>query len=276
LAAAAISDRRTLSGVHKKLLAFKEGEHFHPAALSTDLATYIAKYSREDVPTLVWNESISLRLARDLLGVDAVASASIGAVSGVEGQALLVERFDRDGATRLRLEDFAQILNKPRGVNFDGKYQSSYEEVAYMLKKHSARGRIDLDRYFRLVVFNVLIGNADAHLKNFSLLERQEGLRLSPAYDLVNSVVYDNRFDGALALELGGRKRELDAIDRVLLERFGDEIGLPPAATKQALDQLSVRLTRSKVLNLPQIIAGDDLRQRYHDVVFAQADRIFR
>jgi serine/threonine-protein kinase HipA len=271
--AAASGVRRSVSGVHKKLLAFWDGSNYRAASRTEDPATHIAKFNREDLPTLVWNEDISLRLARDLLGLDAVTNATVGGLNGIEGQALLVERFDREGDTRLRLEDFAQILNKPRGQDFSGKYQSSYEEAAQAVVRHSARPRIDLDRYFRLVIFNFVIGNADAHLKNFSLLERGEGLRLSPAYDLLNSCVYAGRFDADTALEIGGQKRPLESLDRAILERFADDIGLPAKAAARALDDLRKRLAKSRVLDLPPIAAPDDFRVRYRDVVLAQAGR---
>ena len=69
--------------------------------------------------------------------------------------ALIVTRFDRtkDGS-KLRLEDFAQILNKPRGRDFSGKYEAAYEDVAAAIKEHSVRAEIDLAKFFRrLVVF---------------------------------------------------------------------------------------------------------------------------
>lgn len=275
VAETAIRSGRTLSGVHKKLLAWRDGAAYRPVAGADDVPTHIAKYNRDDIPTLVWNEDLSLRLARELLGAGAIAAARIGALEGIEGQALLVERFDRVGAERLRLEDFAQILNRPRGPNNDGKYKGSYEEVGAALVAHSARPRIDLDRYFRLVLFNILIGNADAHLKNFSLLESADGLRLSPAYDLVNSSVYTGQFDADTALEIGGRKRPLDSIDRALLEEFAVTIGLPASAARAAFDELARRLSRSRTLELPQLVARGDFRQRYRDIVLAQAARLF-
>src|SRR3546814_8031864 len=79
---------------------------------------------------------------------------------------LLVERFDRLDGERLRLEDFAQVLGKPRGPQFGGKYGSSYEEAASVIVRHSARARLDLARFYKLVIFNFALGNADAHLRS--------------------------------------------------------------------------------------------------------------
>ena len=69
-------------------------------------------------------------------------------------------------------------------------YDASYEEVAAVIKQHSVRPEIDVARFFRRLIVFVLVGNCDAHLKNLSLLETEDGLRLSPAYDIVNTALY--------------------------------------------------------------------------------------
>lgn len=264
---------KTLSGVQKKLLAWKDADGFRPCLRQTEPATHIAKFSRADLPTLVQNEDLSLRLAREILGNERITIATRAQLHGIEGIALLVERFDRQDSERLRLEDFAQILGKPRGREFDGKYHSSYEEAATVVEKHSARARIDLARYFELVVFNLVIGNADAHLKNFSLLEREEGLRLSPAYDLVNTLVYTD-YERQTALEIGGTKREFEVLDRALVERLGTDIGLPIRAVQGALDRLGKIFARAKTLDFPPNVRPDDFRARYREIVRDNAQRI--
>lgn len=272
---AAVAGRRTLSGVQKKLLAYPSDGTFHPSVSFDDPATHIAKFNHPDQPTLVQNEALTLRLAREVLGPEEVARAAIGTVRGIEGVALLVERFDRSGEDRLRLEDFAQILAKPRGRDFRGKYESSYEEAGGVILAHSARAQIDLLRYFRLVVFNLVVGNADAHLKNFSLLERPEGLRLSPAYDLVNTAVYP-QYDAESALEIGGRLRPLAAIDADLLRALGRSIGLKEQALELALGRLAKAFGQAEALKLAGHVGPDDFRSRYVELVDANRERILR
>lgn len=263
-----------MSGVQKKLLAFHDGKTFRPASHPDDPATHIAKFNHPDEPTLVQNEALSLALARELLGEDEITRASPGVLAGIDGLALLVERFDRAENERLRLEDFAQILARPRGREFDGKYGSSYEEAASVIDRHSVRPRIDLERYFRLVLFNLVLGNADAHLKNFSLLERPEGLRLSPAYDLLNTLLYP--FSAETALELGGRKRSIDSLERRDFETFGAEIGLPHRAVALAIDRLGAGFKNPKTLRFPSAVQPTDLRVRFKEIVDANALRIFK
>lgn len=264
---------KTLSGVQKKLLACRDGSGFRPCVEEADPATHIAKFNRPDLPTLVQNEDLSLRLGREVLGAGRITLATRGILQGIEGIALLVERFDRSNGSRFRLEDFAQILGKPRGREFDGKYHSSYEEAASVIDRHSARARIDLARYFELVVFNLVIGNADAHLKNFSLLEQKEGLRLSPAYDLVNTLVYPD-YERQTALAIGGRKRAFDSLDARVVARLGTDIGLPERAVRQILNRLANAFANAGALTFPGNVQPDDFRSRYRDIVRDNAERI--
>lgn len=265
---------RTLSGVQKKLLAF-QGDHGMQLCLRPDdPATHIAKFNRDDLPTLVQNENLSLQLAREILGEGQVTKAAPALLAGVNGVALMVERFDRLKGEKLRLEDFAQILGKPRGREYDGKYDSSYEEAATVIQRFSARARIDIDRYYRLVVFNLIIGNADAHLKNFSLLETADGLRLSPAYDLVNTLVYPD-YERFTALEINGRKTPFDSLSRPLIEALGSDIGLQAKAVMRALDDLEKRFAKAKALQFGVQVQPDDFRSRYGNVIRENARRVF-
>lgn len=270
---AATAPGRTLSGVQKKWLVYRGEQGFQPAHKLEEPATHIAKFNRADQPTLVQNENLSLVLARQVLGKDEITAATLATVRGEEGIALIVERFDRLGQVRLRLEDFAQILERPRGREFDGKYNSSYEEAASVIQRFSARPLIDLSRFFRLVVFNLVIGNADAHLKNFSLLERAEGLRLSPAYDLLNTLVYP-QYDRIAALAIDGEKRPFDSLHHDLIATFGVSIGIQPRVVATTLAQLKKRFENATTLNFPAHVQPDDFRIRYRDVVATNAERI--
>ncbi|MCR4376540.1 MAG: HipA domain-containing protein [Rhodospirillales bacterium] len=267
LAEAATGARRTISGVQKKLLAWLDGDKYQ-AATDTSPATYIAKYAPDTKPDLLRNEIFTLSLAQEILGADEVTRFERGNVEGIEGYALLVERFDRtpDGG-RLRMEDFAQILLKPRGLNFRGKYESSYEEVAVAISQHSSRPQIDLSRFFTAVVFNLLIGNADSHLKNWSLLERPDGLRLAPQYDLLNTLIYGGEYDTRTALAICGDKVRLDHVDWLLVEGFGTAIGLKPQAIAFSLNGLKKKFAKTDRLTPPPAEDPDGFVHRYVDVV---------
>jgi serine/threonine-protein kinase HipA len=270
------SPGRTVSGIQRKLLVVKEGNGYAPAA-PTGLAPYIAKFNSEraGVESLVRNEHLSLRWSAELLGKAEVNEFTFGTVAILNETALIVTRFDRtpDGG-KLRLEDFAQILNKPRGRDFSGKYDASYEDAATVIKQHSARPEIDLARFFRRLIVFMLVGNCDAHLKNFSLLETANGLRLSPAYDIVNTALYDG-FDQNIALSIDGKKPNLDQVTRDLLQEFGRGIGLAPGAVEQTFTDLQRRTRRAAaLLSPPRGEPPDGFVHRYSDIVSRACLRI--
>ena len=276
IAEAAAVAGRIVSGVQKKLLVVADGETFRPAGVA-GVAPYIAKFNPENLPTLVRNERLTLLWSAAVLGKREVTAFATGTVQGQEGGALIVTRFDRNAdGQKLRLEDFAQILSKPRGRDYRGKYDAAYEEVAKAIQEHSARPAIDLGRFFRRVVLFALVGNCDGHLKNFSLLETPLGLRLSPLYDVVNTALYDG-YDRELALSIGGAKVQLDTVTQPLLREFGREIGLPERAVTQAFEDLRRRVRAPAASDLLRPPAGeppDGFVHRYADIVGSACLRI--
>lgn len=265
---------RTISGVQRKLLVVKNDGAFQPAG-PVGLAPYIAKFNPDRIPTLVRNEALSLRWASAVLGTKEVAEFELGQVGVVNESALIVTRFDRtqDGK-KLRLEDFAQILCKPRGRDYAGKYDAGHEDVAEVIKTHSARPGIDLDKFFRRLIVFALLGNCDGHLKNFSLLETETGLRLAPVYDVVNTALY-GEYDRNLALLIDGKKAPLEAVTRQALENFGRNIGLPESAIKQAFRDLQEKVRRAEShLTPPQGEPPDGFVHRYAEIVSGACLRI--
>jgi serine/threonine-protein kinase HipA len=270
------SPGRTISGIQRKLLVVKGGKSFAPAG-PKGLAPYIAKFNSESerVGSLVRNEQLSLRWSAELLGKEEINEFVVDTISVLNETALIVTRFDRkpDGS-KLRLEDFAQILNKPSGRNFGGKYDASYEDVGAVIRQHSVRPEIDLARFFRRLIVFALVGNCDAHLKNFALLETDAGLRLSPAYDIVNTALYDG-FDQNLALSIDGKKPHLDQVTRDLLTKLGRSTGLSSRAIDQIFVDLHNRVRRvAKLLTPPQGEPPDGFVHRYSEIVSRACLRI--
>lgn len=258
---------RTVSGVQRKLLVAKARgkDNFSPAA-ATGPAPYIAKFNSNDIPTLVRNEALSLRWTASILGANEVNEFTLGQVNNET--ALVVTRFDRaEDGQKLRLEDFAQVLCKPRGRDYGGKYDASYEDVAQVIKDHSARPVIDLQKLLRRLIVFSLVGNCDAHLKNFSLLETPDGLRLSPVYDVLNTAVYPD-YSQTLALSIDGRKWPVDSVTRKILEDFGLGIGIPAAAVKQSFEEIARKVkAAAPIITPPAAEPPEGFINRFHEVV---------
>ena len=147
------------------------------------------------------NEHLTMQIARQIFKIDTAANALVRFADGAP--AYITKRFDRrpDGTRNLQ-EDFAQISQRSRqshGPNF--KYEGSYEEIGKLIRQYVAASTPALESYFKLLVFNYLFSNRDAHLKNFSLYNTGAEYKLTPAYDLMSTVLH-TPLESDLALDL--------------------------------------------------------------------------
>jgi len=142
-----------------------------------------------DVPA---NEHVTMQIASQVFRL---LTAVNGLVFFPDGSpAYIVRRFDRQKETgeKLHQEDFCQLSGRSSdtgGPNY--KYDSSYEEIGELLYRFCPAAPVEALKLFRLIAFDYVVGNGDAHLKNFSLLESPYGdMLLSPAYDLLNTSIH--------------------------------------------------------------------------------------
>jgi serine/threonine-protein kinase HipA len=151
------------------------------------------------------NEHLTMQIASQVFGIRTAANALIYFKDGTP--AYITRRFDvrTDGSKYLQ-EDMAQLSGRSRqsaGDNF--KYEGTYEEIGQLIRNHVAAYTPAQENFLRLVLFNYLFSNGDAHLKNFSLIETDMGDHtLSPAYDLMSTVLHTpHESDSALDLYKG-------------------------------------------------------------------------
>ncbi len=160
----------------------KDGEYILKPIPSTPLPAF-----QNDVPA---NEHLTMQIAGQLFGIAIPPNACVELSDGEP--AYLVKRFDRraDG-TKIAQEDFCQLSGRSPDSGKNYKYEGSYEEVGRLLKQYCAAYRTESEKLFRLVCFNYLFSNGDAHLKNFSLQQTvQNDYLLAPAYDLLCTSIH--------------------------------------------------------------------------------------
>ena len=238
--------RVSLSGVQPKAgLIVKERQLVRPT--DEERGRYILKpapssyalLERKDCPA---NEHLSMQIASQVYRIETAANALCFFRDGEV--AYVTRRFDvaPDGS-KYQQEDLASLAGLTR-VNggSDYKYSNlSYEECAEIIGKYTTAPSIEILKFFRIVVFNYLILNDDAHLKNFSLINRGDGeYHLAPAYDLVNTSLhlYEPRIfalDKGLFRE-GMLFSDTRTVNRGDFEEFGRRIGLAPRLVKRELD----------------------------------------
>ena len=170
--------------------------------------THIIKTALPKYVQSIQNEYICMKAAKEI-GVE-VAEVEIRKVGEIEF--LLVERFDRKYSNNLECErilqeDFAQSL----GIQARGKYKVTFKDCLKVLNQTATPANSKL-RFVRQVIFNYLIGNTDAHAKNFSVYLTDAGIALTPAYDLLCSSIYD--CDQRIAMKLGKARYYADVTEK--------------------------------------------------------------
>ena len=138
------------------------------------------------------NENLTMQLAEQVYNIETAANGLCFFSNGE--MAYITKRFDvASNGTKYRKEDFASLAgltSENAGKNY--KYDVlSYEDAAEIIKKFVSAWRVEILKFFDIVVFNFLFSNGDAHIKNFSLLETPDGdFKLAPAYDLINTSIH--------------------------------------------------------------------------------------
>jgi len=140
-----------------------------------------------------------------------------------DGVAFVIERFDRTPTGRIHIEDFGQILDRPPG---HAQYSGSYEEIASVIRWIAPDSA---EEFLKTIIFHVIAGNGDAHLKNFSVIYPDtRNAVLSPAYDIVSTVLYVKPGKEELALKLAGQKK-FSCINHGSFAQLFDNLGLEHA-----------------------------------------------
>lgn len=145
------------------------------------------------------NEHLTMQIARQVFGIETAENALIFFKDGTP--AYITKRFDvKEDGSKLAQEDFASLGGRvPQTHGEHYKYNGNYWELFQLMQKHLPTYRLESPKLLKLLIFNYLFSNGDAHFKNFSLIETPMGdFKLSPAYDLLNSRIHVEDADFAL------------------------------------------------------------------------------
>lgn len=268
-----------LSGVQRKLPVHLAPDPSNPSGFVLTLAglvvpgSHILKFQGFDQPDLVQNEWATMELARRVgLAVAPVRQVAFQADSRVRTPALLVERFDvpatREPKQVSILEDAASLL----GLRRADKYRTSMERIQDALSDAGVE-RDDLLRFVDLAAFSWLVGNGDLHAKNVSVLRdflpgqlgappQPSGVRLSPAYDLVNTAVVIR--GDLFALPVNGRENNLRRRDFLALAA---RVDLPEDTVDARLDRVAGGLERHLEAVLDVAELPEDAVALYREIV---------
>lgn len=237
LAKQVIRSQTTLTGVQAKLsLDINHGGRDEPARFTIVglWGRYILKPQTNHYHQLPEIEDLTMHLAE----AAKIAVVPHGLIRFADGElCYITRRIDRtkDGG-KVAMEDMCQLSERLT----EYKYKGSYEQVAKLIRRYSATPQLDLVNFWEVVIFSWITGNADMHLKNFSLYNTGMGYGLTPAYDLLSTVLVMPEDTEELALTLNGRKRKMRRSDFVkAMEASG--------ITEKVIDNIAKKFRRSIV-----------------------------
>lgn len=214
------------------------------------------------------NEHLTMQIASQIFGIETAPNTLIYFKNSEP--AYLVKRFDvQVDGTKWLQEDFSQIKQVSRQTNGENyKYEGSYEEIAILIKKYCAAWTVEIERFFKLVLFNYLFSNGDAHLKNFSLIQTKFGdFRLSPAYDLLCTYLHTPN-EPAMALDLFSNDYYTDAYNSLGyfsytdFFEFGIKIGIQPKRLERIIDDFTKKTDAVKSI-ITESFLNDEMKKMY-------------
>lgn len=263
-----IQTQVTVTGVQAKLslhLESPEGRRIPKRFTIVGLwGGYILKPPTANYPQLPEVEDLTMHLAR-LARISVVPHSLIRMQSG--SLAYITKRIDRVKIGKLHMEDMCQLTERLT----EDKYHGSHEQVAKAILKYSRNPGLDVVNYFEQVLFSFLTGNADMHLKNFSLIKLPgQGFVLSPAYDLVATALVNPADKEDLALTLNGKKKKITRNDFIAAFRT---LNLDP---KQQ-ENIFRKMMNSKAAWMDFIgisFISDEFKERLCDIIEERFKRV--
>lgn len=258
LAESSVGSGNTVPGVQKKISWFATSKKKRRLTVTGVPSAYILKPETDDYPHLPEAEHLCMSMAK-ATGIRTVPFALIRAEVGY---VYITKRVDRADGKMFAMEDFCQL----DGRMSEDKYKGSYERCAKIIQRYSCREGFDLSELFLRLVFSFVSGNSDMHLKNFSLIEEEEGSQryaLSPAYDLlpVNLILPDDEEQTALALN--GKKSNLRLHDFL---SFAKAIGLSDSASVKLIRDV-VGMRNKYVAMIFESLLPDEMKDDFANLI---------
>lgn len=267
--------RLSLAGAQPKLpVVLVEGKIALPAPGQP--TTHILKPPITDFRAITENEALMMQLAAALeLSVAQVQARNAGGKPY-----LLVSRYDRQfeatgEVRRLHQEDFCQALGIPPEQKYQAENGPSFKSGFELLRRAATRPAVEVLKLLDAAIFNVIIGNADAHGKNFSLLYQGAGVSLAPLYDLVCTVAYEN-LSPRFAMKIA-KSRTLEEIDASAWSAFANDAGLTAPYVVRRVRELS-ESTQKAVVEIAERLTETGLDRealmKFASVVVSRAGRV--
>lgn len=256
LAKKIVRSQGIMTGVQPKISLGLEKTKQKKGRLTLMMGEFILKPPSEYYEQMPETEDLTMHLA-ERCKIATVPHALIPLASGE--LAYITKRIDRSGEQKIHMEDFCQLSE----LLTEDKYKSSMERVGKLVGELSSFPGLNLYNLFELTLFNYITGNNDMHLKNFSLIDRDGVWQLSPAYDLLNVNLVNEKDNEESALTIAGKKRRLKKQDFVQL---GKSYQLTDAQMRNAFADI---LSKEKLLLdlIDKSFLTDEFKVKYKEIL---------
>jgi len=227
---------------------------------------YILKPQHPYFPQLPENEDLTMRLA-EITGLDVPLHGMIWSKDNT--LTYFIKRFDRKGQNdKVPLEDFAQLA----GLSRDTKYNYSMEKLVKLIDSYCTFPAIEKVKLLKLVLFCFVTGNDDMHLKNFSIINLDGKIQLSPCYDLVNTIIEYKNPEDEIALPIKGKKKNLTR--NLLINYFGQEkCDLTDKVIDKVLDSITNAIPKWRE-EISISFLSDEMKEKYIALINARLERL--
>lgn len=267
LAREIITASTTVTGVQAKLsLDISRGHAGEPQRFTIVglWGRFILKPQTDRFANLPENEDLTMHMA-EATGIKTVPHALIRFTDGE--LCYITRRIDRTKkGVKIAMEDMCQLSERLT----EDKYKGSYERIAKMIRQYSSAPLLDVVNFWEIVLFSWLTGNADMHLKNFSIFRPADNYMLTPAYDLLSTALAMPEDDEELALTLNGKRRRIKRED---FEKAMYDSGMDDKAIFNLFDRFSKAIPRwIKLIN--ESFLPPELQEAYLNKIDTMARRI--
>lgn len=267
LAREIITASTTVTGVQAKLSLDISRGHAGESQRFTIVGLwgrFILKPQTDRFANLPENEDLTMHMA-EAAGIKTVPHSLIRFADGE--LCYITRRVDRTKkGERIAMEDMCQLSERLT----EDKYKGSYERIAKLIRQYSAAPLLDVVNFWEVVLSSWLTGNADMHLKNFSLFRPIKDYMLTPAYDLLSTALAMPEDDEELALTLNGKKKRIKRED---FEKAMSDSGMDKKAITNLFTRFSKAIPKWHEL-IGMSFLSDDLQKTYHDKIDSMAKRI--
>jgi len=264
--------RLSLAGAQNKLPVVVDDDVI-ALPLGNTPSTHIIKPEPERFPGLVANEAFCMNLARRVgLNVPETRTRTIGGKP-----CIVVTRYDREagpaGTVRVHQEDLCQALGRPPERKYQQEGGPTVRECVALLREWSSTPVLDILAFVDALIFNALIGNADAHGKNYAMIYASGRRRLAPLYDLVSTIAWPE-LSTRLAMNIGHGKSVND-INPAHFKRLAEECDLGWPMVRERIGGLAGRtMDVVKAVESTGNAPTPDITARIADVIQNRCERM--